>query len=134
MSYFKKPDIMSSERRGGRSALPAYAIESKLLKQFPSWGEWKPHLINRLENSGIDANFSEDEESLLHEWYLVRRKVDLRLLGYDAIAEMDIKLEEGCMYKNENTRMAITYITNKSGPDNSRFFKGRFSKQVRKTF
>lgn len=85
--------------------------ESKDLGPYPSWDGWKSTLINFL-----GEKLSDDLESHLHEWYVLRREIQLKKYSEDEAQKLRAKFsgEHDFLFDDDFAVKAFKFVTEKT--------------------
>lgn len=63
-------------KRGYAVDDPFALRERQKLGGYPPWKVWKTHLLSHLKKEGL-GDINSNAEPLLHDWYILRRQVQL---------------------------------------------------------
>ncbi len=88
--------------------------EAKFLGPYPAWDGWKHALFNRLKEQGLDL--PNNTEKILHEWYVLRREIQLGIKTTRDSDEFHGYLEENNpqIFDNAGVVEAFRFITSKT--------------------
>jgi len=106
---------MSERKRGYQLGNYFARKEGKLLGGYPVWDAWKHTLQKHLESKGF-GNLNSNVEPFLHEFYVLRRRQQIR---NDVTEEMDafnelLNTEHEELFDNEAIVEAFRFIGDKT--------------------
>ena len=105
---------MSERKRGYRKGDFEVKKEAEMLEGL-SWLSWRPTLINRMVNEGLEYPNSNGDE-ILHQWFVLRHLRKLGKIDNDEFKVKQDKLFEGKdeIFENESIKFALKFITEKT--------------------
>lgn len=103
-----------STKRGYSSQDALAKKEAKLLRGYPPWAAWKPALTKHLRKRNLGG--LNNAESLVHEWYILRRR---QQIGHNVGEEIQsfkqsLGSKHADLLKSEAVQESIRFITDKT--------------------